>query len=167
MSPLPAPAPLRTHPHHCPGRVPHCCRHRIQVRYCRPPRNRLRRARHPQVTHSVGRVPPLTARARNGDGAELPKPDTASGSSSSSGSPSASSSGSTAVGMVRRWVKQVAEAASAGRSRSRKRVTWSFDVETSTWASGWNVSAQTFESCAWENVARGFAVRVLRAWRCW
>jgi hypothetical protein len=64
-----------------------------------------------------------------------------------------------------RWVKQVAGAASAGRSRAQKRVTWSFDVETSTWASGWNVSAQTFESCAWENVARGFAVRVLRARR--
>ena len=32
---------------------------------------------------------------------------------------------------------------------------WSFDAEMSTWTSGWNISAQTFESCAWESVARG------------
>jgi len=51
--------------------------------------------------------------------------------------------------------RQVAEAASAGRSRAQKRVMWSFDADTSTWTSGWNVSAQTFESCAWESIARG------------
>ena len=49
----------------------------------------------------------------------------------------------------------MAEAASAGRSRAQKRVMWSFDADASTWTSGWNVSAQTFESCAWESVARG------------
>jgi hypothetical protein len=32
-------------------------------------------------------------------------------------------------------------------------VVWSFDAGTSRWPSGWNVSAQTFESCAWESVA--------------
>jgi hypothetical protein len=32
---------------------------------------------------------------------------------------------------------------------------WSFEAETRRWPSGWNVKAQTFESCAWESVARG------------
>ena len=49
----------------------------------------------------------------------------------------------------------MAEAASAGRSRAQKRVMWSFDADTSTWTSGWNVGAQTFESWAWESLARG------------
>jgi len=32
---------------------------------------------------------------------------------------------------------------------------WSFEAETRRWPSGWKVRAQTFESCAWESVARG------------
>jgi hypothetical protein len=47
------------------------------------------------------------------------------------------------------------DAASPGRSRAQKRVVWSLEAETRRWPRGWNVSAQTFESCAWESVARG------------
>jgi hypothetical protein len=47
------------------------------------------------------------------------------------------------------------EAASPGRSRAQKRVVWSFEAETRRCPSGWNARAQTFESCAWESVARG------------
>jgi hypothetical protein len=32
---------------------------------------------------------------------------------------------------------------------------WSFEAETRRWPKGWKVRAQTFESCAWESVARG------------
>jgi hypothetical protein len=43
---------------------------------------------------------------------------------------------------------------------------WSFEAQTGP--SGWSVRAQTFESCAWENVARagGFAGRKPRARPC-
>ena len=51
------------------------------------------------------------------------------------------------------WAKT--EAASPGRSRAQKRVVWSFEAETRRCPSGWKVRAQTFESCAWESVARG------------
>src|SRR5216683_7020121 len=104
-----------------------------------------------RATHCVGRVTPPTTRARNRDGAELPKPGTASASSSSSGSPSALSSGPTAVGMAPRWAKTGWGCVGGALARP-KRVMWSFDADTSTWTNGWNVSAQTFESCTWENV---------------
>ena len=45
--------------------------------------------------------------------------------------------------------------ASPGRSRHQKRVVWSFDALTRMCPRGWYVSAQTFESCACESVARG------------
>jgi len=77
----------------------------------------------------------------------------ASASSSPSGSPSAL--GPQRLAWRRAEQRQVAEAASAGRSRAQKRVMWSFDADTSTWMSGWNVGAQTFESWAWESLARG------------
>ena len=44
---------------------------------------------------------------------------------------------------------------SVGRLRAQKQVMWSFDVEISMWTGGWNVSDQTFESCAWESIAQG------------
>jgi hypothetical protein len=47
------------------------------------------------------------------------------------------------------------EAVSPGRSRAQNRVVWSLEAETRRCPSGWNVRAQTFESCAWESVARG------------
>jgi hypothetical protein len=47
------------------------------------------------------------------------------------------------------------DAVSPGRSRAQKRVVWSLEAETRRWPSGWKVRAQTFESCAWERVARG------------
>lgn len=83
----------------------------------------------------------------------LPKPGTARSSSSSSCSPSASSSGPAAAGLAPPGAKT--DAVSPGRSRAQKRVVWSFEAETRRWPSGWKVRAQTFESCAWESVARG------------
>jgi hypothetical protein len=47
------------------------------------------------------------------------------------------------------------DAVSPGRSRAQKRVVWSLEAETRRWPSGWKVRAQTFESWAWERVARG------------
>jgi hypothetical protein len=65
--------------------------------------------------------------------------------------PSVSSSGPAAAGVAPPGAKT--EAASLGCSRAQKGVVWLFDAETSRWPSGWNVSARTFESCAWESVA--------------
>jgi hypothetical protein len=31
---------------------------------------------------------------------------------------------------------------------------WSFHTEMSRWPSGWNISTQMFESCAWDGVVR-------------
>jgi hypothetical protein len=87
------------------------------------------------------------------EAADPPKPGTTNMSSSSSCSPYASSSGAAAAGLAPPGAKT--EAASPGRSRAQKRVVWSFEAETRRCPSGWNVRAQTFESCAWESVARG------------
>ena len=40
------------------------------------------------------------------------------------------------------------------RSRTQKRVVWSFHVETSRWPSGWNMNTQVFGLSTWESVAR-------------
>jgi hypothetical protein len=66
MSPLPLPAPPPNPPRHCPAPVPHCCRHRIQARYRCPPRNRLRRARHPLCRPSSTTHHPSTEPRRSG-----------------------------------------------------------------------------------------------------
>jgi hypothetical protein len=50
------------------------------------------------------------------------------------------------------------DVASPGRSRDQKRVVWSLEALARRWPRGWKARDQTFESCAWESVARGRAV---------